>query len=78
MLVKVIFYFFVVKATFLKVKVTFYLFVVKGTFICFSKSDILFLNVFQFYLKLSYPIEKLFLFPVGFELLAFDADKLTN
>ena len=39
-------------------------------------------NVFKFDLKLSYPIEKLFLFPVEFELrillLAFDTDTLTD
>ena len=43
------------------------------------------LNVFQFYSKLSYPIENLFLFLAGFELrillhnvLAFDADQLKH
>ena len=52
----------------------FYVFSNAGSFII--------LNVLQFYLKLSYPIEKLFLSPAGFELrillLAFDADTLTD
>ena len=47
-----------------------------------DKASVLFLNVFQFYLKLSYTIKKLFLFPAGFELwilpLAFDTETLTN
>ena len=41
-----------------------------------------YLNVVQFHLKLSYPIEKLLLLPAGFELwtllLVSDADTLTN
>ena len=47
-----------------------------------NAGSFLILKVLQFYLKLSYPIEKLFLFPAGFELrilvLAFDADTITN
>ena len=52
-------------------------------FYVFSNAgSFLILKVLQFYLKLSYPIEILFLFPAGFELrillLAFDADTLTD
>ena len=52
-------------------------------FYVFSNAgSFLILKVLQFYLKLSYPIEKLFLFPAGFELrillLAFDANTLTD
>ena len=35
----------------------------------FNAGSFIILNIIQFYLKLSYPIEKLFLFPEGFELL---------